>query len=43
MRQGSEDLESGLDPQSAVYKAIMANPIVQLGINNPKSLLGKLR
>ena len=35
------DLDTGLDPASPIYKAIMANPIVQLGLNNPRSLLGK--
>ncbi len=27
---------------SPVYKAIMSNPVVQLGLNNPRSLLGTL-
>ena len=36
-----QDLEDGLDPESPIYKAIMSNPIVQLGLNNPRSLLGK--
>ena len=36
-----QDLEEGLDPESPIYKAIMSNPIVQLGLNNPRSLLGK--
>ena len=34
------DLKDGLDPESPVYKAILSNPVVQLGISNPKSILG---
>jgi hypothetical protein len=36
-----QDLDEGLDTNGAVYKAIMANPQVQLGLNNPRCLLGK--
>lgn len=36
-----QDLDDGLDTNGAVYKAIMANPQVQLGLNNPRCLLGK--
>ena len=34
-------LNDELDPESPVYKAILSNPVVQLGISNPKSLLGQ--
>ena len=33
-------VEEGLDPSSLVYQAIMENPTVQLGLNNPRCLLG---
>nr|KAG5687037.1 hypothetical protein BaRGS_002410 [Batillaria attramentaria] len=36
-------VEEGLDPSSAVYQAIMENPTVQLGLNNPRSLLAFLQ
>lgn len=36
------DLKDELDPESPVYKAILRNPVVQLGISNPKSLLAFL-
>ncbi|KAK2153379.1 hypothetical protein LSH36_299g03002 [Paralvinella palmiformis] len=36
------DLKDGLDPESPVYKAILSNPVVQLGISNPKSILAFL-
>ena len=35
-----KDLEEGLDEDSPIYKAIMSNHVVQLGLNNPRSLLG---
>ena len=35
------DLEQGLDPDSAVFKAIMDNPTIQLGLANPRSLVGE--
>ncbi|XP_013418623.1 ubiquitin-associated domain-containing protein 1 [Lingula anatina] len=41
-RPQAEDLEVGLNPESSVYKAIMANPVVQLGLNNPRSILAFL-
>ena len=37
-----EDLDTGLSPDGAIYKAIMSNPVVQLGLNNPRSLLAFL-
>lgn len=36
-------VEEGLDPSSAVYQAIMDNPTVQLGLNNPRCLLAFLQ
>ena len=36
-----EDFETGLDPNSYVYKAIMSNPVVQLTLTNTKSLIGE--
>ncbi|KAK3087712.1 hypothetical protein FSP39_009507 [Pinctada imbricata] len=38
-----EETEEGLDPNGAIYKAIMANPQVQLGLNNPRCLLAFLQ
>nr|CAD7257312.1 unnamed protein product [Timema shepardi] len=38
-RPSLEDMDVGLDPQGAIYKAIMANPTIQLSLNNPKILL----
>ncbi|XP_062601107.1 ubiquitin-associated domain-containing protein 1-like [Saccostrea cucullata] len=38
-----QDLDEGLDTNGAVYKAIMANPQVQLGLNNPRCLLAFLQ
>ncbi|XP_061163795.1 ubiquitin-associated domain-containing protein 1-like isoform X2 [Saccostrea echinata] len=38
-----QDLDEGLDTDGAVYKAIMANPQVQLGLNNPRCLLAFLQ
>lgn len=38
-KTSSQDLDEGLDTNGAVYKAIMANPQVQLGLNNPRCLL----
>nr|XP_020650629.1 ubiquitin-associated domain-containing protein 1 [Pogona vitticeps] len=36
-----EDLEKGIDPTSPLFQAILENPVVQLGLTNPKTLLGK--
>lgn len=41
-KTSSQDLDEGLDTNGAVYKAIMANPQVQLGLNNPRCLLGRM-
>ncbi|XP_048245331.1 ubiquitin-associated domain-containing protein 1-like [Haliotis rufescens] len=38
-----ETVDDGLDPDSPVYKAILANPTVQLGLNNPRCLLAFLQ
>ena len=35
------DVDEGLDVDGPIYKAIMANPTIQLGLNNPRCLLGK--
>uniref|UniRef100_T1IS82 UBA domain-containing protein n=1 Tax=Strigamia maritima TaxID=126957 RepID=T1IS82_STRMM len=37
-----QDLETGLDPNGPIYKAILSNPVVQLGLNNPKTFLAFL-
>lgn len=42
-KTSSQDLDEGLDTNGAVYKAIMANPQVQLGLNNPRCLLAFLQ
>ncbi|KAJ7308492.1 hypothetical protein JRQ81_009050 [Phrynocephalus forsythii] len=34
-----EDLEKGIDPSSPLFQAILENPVVQLGLTNPKTLL----
>lgn len=34
----TQDFTEGLDPEEPVYKAIMANTVIQLGLNNPKVL-----
>ncbi|GAB1607424.1 ubiquitin-associated domain-containing protein 1-like [Argonauta hians] len=33
------DIDEGLDVNGAIYKAIMSNPIIQVGLNNPRCLL----
>ncbi|OWF51590.1 ubiquitin-associated domain-containing protein 1-like [Mizuhopecten yessoensis] len=38
-----EEMEEGIDTNSSIYKAIMANPTVQLGLNNPRCLLAFLQ
>lgn len=35
-----EDVDEGIDHDSPLFKAIMSNPVVQLGLNNPRCLLG---
>ncbi|XP_022326118.1 ubiquitin-associated domain-containing protein 1-like isoform X2 [Crassostrea virginica] len=42
-KTNTQDLDEGLDTSGAVYKAIMANPQVQLGLNNPRCLLAFLQ
>ncbi|XP_061459931.1 ubiquitin-associated domain-containing protein 1 [Rhineura floridana] len=34
-----EDLDKGIDPTSPLFQAILENPVVQLGLTNPKTLL----
>ncbi|XP_066111804.1 ubiquitin-associated domain-containing protein 1 [Saccopteryx bilineata] len=34
-----EELDKGIDPDSPLFQAILDNPIVQLGLTNPKTLL----
>ncbi|RMB93335.1 hypothetical protein DUI87_30029 [Hirundo rustica rustica] len=34
-----EDLEKGIDTNSPLFQAILENPVVQLGLTNPKTLL----
>lgn len=41
-RPSLEDLDRGLDPDSAIFKAIMNNASVQLSLNNPRMLLAFL-
>ena len=41
-RKESPDLlDEGLDPNSPVYKAILANPSVQLGLNSQRCFFGE--
>ncbi|XP_071450736.1 ubiquitin-associated domain-containing protein 1 [Hetaerina americana] len=37
-----EEADEGLDPNSSVFKAILAEPLVQLSLTNPKLLLAYL-
>ncbi|XP_059145826.1 ubiquitin-associated domain-containing protein 1-like [Physella acuta] len=39
----SDNVDEGLDPNSPVYKAILAHPSVQLGLNSPRCLLAFLQ
>lgn len=34
-------LEDGVDPSSPLYQSIITNPVVQLGLSNPRCLLGE--
>uniref|UniRef100_A0A8C3AHP4 UBA domain containing 1 n=1 Tax=Cyclopterus lumpus TaxID=8103 RepID=A0A8C3AHP4_CYCLU len=34
-----EDLDKGIDTNSTLFQAILENPVVQLGLTNPKTLL----
>lgn len=38
-----EDLDKGIDTNSPLFQAILENPVVQLGLTNPKTLLGTLK
>ncbi|XP_074968296.1 ubiquitin-associated domain-containing protein 1 isoform X3 [Phalacrocorax aristotelis] len=38
-----EDLDKGIDTNSPLFQAILENPVVQLGLTNPKTLLEKTR
>ncbi|XP_023227558.1 ubiquitin-associated domain-containing protein 1-like isoform X1 [Centruroides sculpturatus] len=42
-KSDNEDLDIGLDPEGSIYKAIMANAIVQLGLNSLKTLFALLQ
>ncbi|CAG5118123.1 unnamed protein product [Candidula unifasciata] len=42
-KETPETVDQGLDPNSPVYKAILAHPNVQLGLNNPRCLLAFLQ
>lgn len=33
-----QDFSQGLDTEGAIYKAVIANPVIQLGLNSPKVL-----
>lgn len=37
------DLQTGLDVDSAIYRSIVTNPVVQLGLCSPKTLLALLQ
>ena len=37
-----EDLDKGIDTNSPLFQAILENPVVQLGLTNPKTLLGNV-
>ncbi|XP_053131621.1 uncharacterized protein LOC128336293 isoform X5 [Hemicordylus capensis] len=36
-----EDVDQGIDPSSPLFQAILENPVVQLRLTNPKTLLGQ--
>ncbi|MBW01218.1 Ubiquitin-associated domain-containing protein 1, partial [Eschrichtius robustus] len=38
-RPSPEELDKGIDPDSPLFQAILDNPVVQLGLTNPKILL----
>lgn len=38
-RPSPEELDKGIDPESPLFQAILDNPVVQLGLTNPKTLL----
>ncbi|XP_002733047.1 ubiquitin-associated domain-containing protein 1-like [Saccoglossus kowalevskii] len=35
-----EDMQQGIDPKSSLFQAIVNDPVVLLGLNNPRTLLG---
>lgn len=37
-----EELDQGIDPDSPLFQAILDNPVVQLGLTNPKTLLDNI-
>lgn len=41
-RKSLQDLDEGLDPDGAIYNAVMNNPHIQLSLTNPKMLLAYL-
>lgn len=41
-RESLQDLDTGLDPEGPIFKALLANPQIQLGLNNPRMLLAFL-
>ncbi|TGZ51700.1 Ubiquitin-associated domain-containing protein 1 [Temnothorax longispinosus] len=41
-RRSLQDLDEGLEPDGLIYKAIMANPHIQLSLTKPKMLLAYL-
>ncbi|CAL1525919.1 unnamed protein product [Lymnaea stagnalis] len=42
-KERPDAIDQGLDPNSPVYKAILAHPSVQLGLNSPRCLLAFLQ
>ncbi|KAH9503386.1 Ubiquitin-associated domain-containing protein 1 [Bulinus truncatus] len=42
-KERPDTIDQGLDPNSPVYKAILAHPSVQLGLNSPRCLLAFLQ
>ncbi|XP_078498010.1 ubiquitin-associated domain-containing protein 1 [Lissotriton helveticus] len=38
-KPSAEDLDKGIDTSSPLFQAILDNPVVQLGLTNPKTLL----
>jgi len=37
----TDALEDGIEPSSPLYQTIITNPVIQLGLSNPRCLLGK--
>lgn len=42
MKPSPEDMDKGIDTNSPLFQAILENPVVQLGLTNPKTLLGRV-